>query len=265
MTVEHSDGEVVQGAHHAAQQLIFTATQLVEVIARMRQAAEIRRGEAERVAADRKQAADLAADAEARAAQKAAADAGRAVWEPANTAAWREAAAPPDLLTAWAAATTWAGHDPRAAAAMLRVEDEMRDRWPNVIDRYDRLRVEDGLHPASALKIALTEAANAGWDPTRNPAAYPRPAASAPPPAVTATAGQQERPPVTITQTGRPAAAEPRVWADNAAARVLRWLPPAGAPTTAGDSAPTAAPVGQPPHRTNRPSQPTARAPHRSR
>ncbi len=117
------------------------------------------------------------------------------------------------------------------------------------------------------MKIALTAAADAGWDPTRNPAAYPRPAASAPPLAITATAAQQERPPVTITPTGRPAPAEPRVWADNAAARVLRWLPPAGAPATAGDSAPTAAPAGQLPHRTNRPTPtPTpVRPPHRSR
>jgi len=257
MTVEHSDAEVVQGAHHAAQQLIFTATQLVEVIARMRQAAEIRRAEDDRAAADRQRAADLAADAEARAAQKAAADAGRAVWAPANTAVWREAASPPDLLTAWAAATTWAGHDSKAAAAMLRAEDEMRERWPNVIDRYDRLRVEDGLHPASAMKIALTEAADAGWDPTRNPAAYPRPAASAPPPAITATTAQQEKPPVTITQTGQPAPAHPKVWADNPAGRVLRWLPPAGATpvSTAGEE--------ESPHRTNRPA-PTP-APHRSR
>jgi len=259
MTVEHPDTEIVTGGHRAAQQMIFTATQLVEVIARMRQAAEIRRAEAARVAADRQQAADLAADAEARAAQKVAADAGRAVWGPADTAAWREAAAPPDLLTAWAAATTWAGHDPRAAAVMLHTEDEMRDRWPNVIDRYDRLRVEDGLHPASAMKTALTEAADAGWDPTRNPAAYPRPAASAPPPEITATTAQQEKPPVTITQTGQPAPAKPRVWADNAAAQALRFTPTAAAALAAPG------PTADRPHRRATPARVAAPTPHRGR
>jgi len=249
MTVEHSDAEAVQGAHHAAQQLIFTATQLVEVIARMRQAAEIRRAESERAAADtaRQAAADAqrAADREVGAGEAA----GRAVWAPANTAVWREAASPPDLLTAWAAATTWAGHDPRAAGAMLRVEDEMRERWPHVVDRYDRLRVEDGLHPASAMTIALTEAAAAGWDPTTNPAAHPRPAAAV---RVALTDGAP------VPEDGQALTPAPaRVWADNAADRALRWLPPAGAtphsPTATGGSR----------HSTSRPA-PTV-APHRSR
>ncbi len=68
-------------------------------------------------------------------------------------------------MAAWAAATTWASADQHAAAAMLRAEDEIHSRWPQVADRYDRLCVDDGIHPAAAMTIALTDAANAGWDP----------------------------------------------------------------------------------------------------
>lgn len=277
MTVDHSDHDVIDGGHRSAQQLLFTATQLVEVIARIRQQAETRRAEVERAAAqqaqdaarvtdsaqrerqrthdqqarDAQRATDAAArdaqratDAAARAAERAAVQqqrdaaakqrADRATWSAAGTARWRRDATPHDLLTAWAAATTWAGHDPRAAAAMLRTEDEITRRWPNLADRYDRLRVHDGLHPAAAMKVALIDAVNAAWDPTTNPAATRRPPAAAraallaPPPLPAPL-------PVPAPDSGRvwadrqpsgPTAPVTRVWADNAADLALRWHPP---------------------------------------
>jgi len=181
VSVEHSDHEVIGGAQRSVQQLVFTAAQLVEVIARMRAAADQRREADARAAAatDRDTADRVRArqDSDRRAEQAARAGA-RQQWAPANDQQWRHDAPPEDLLTAWAAATTWASTDQQAAAAMLRTEDEIRDRWPTVADRYDRLRADDGLHPAAAMTIALTDAANAGWDPVTNPAATPRPPAS---------------------------------------------------------------------------------------
>ena len=180
MSIEHSDHEVIGGAQRSVQQLVFTAAQLVEVIARMRAAADQRRETDARAAAasDRGTADRLRArqDSDRRAEQTARAGA-RHHWAPVNDGQWRHDATPEDLLTAWAAATTWAGSDQQAAAAMLRAEDEIRDRWPTVADRYDRLRVDDGLHPAAAMTIAVTDAANAGWDPITNPAATARTAA----------------------------------------------------------------------------------------
>ncbi len=173
MTVDHSDHEVVGGAHRCVQQLVFTATQLVEVIARMRAQTQARQADADRAAA----ATDTAAADQAgrdRAEQRAAITQDREHWAPVSDPGWRRAAEPEQLLTAWAAATTWAGHDPAAAAAMTRTEAEIRHRWPELGDRYDRLRVADGLHPAAAMSLAIREAAAAGWDPTKtadNPAA----------------------------------------------------------------------------------------------
>lgn len=60
---------------------------------------------------------------------------------------------------------------------MLCAKAELRARWPHVADRYDRLRGDDGLHPAAVMTCALTNATNAGWDPVSNPAATPRPPA----------------------------------------------------------------------------------------
>lgn len=180
MSVEHSDHEVIGGAQRSVQQLVFTAAQLVEVITRMRAAADQRRETDARAAAasDRGTADRLRARQDSDRRTEHAARAGaRQQWTPANNRQWRHDATPEDLLTAWAAATTWAGSDQHAAAAMLRAEDEIRDRWPNVTDRYDRLRVDDGLHPAAAMTIALADAANAGWDPITNPAATARPRA----------------------------------------------------------------------------------------
>jgi len=172
MTVDHSDHEVVGGAHRSVQQLVFTATQLVEVIARMRAQTQARQADADRAAA----ATDTAAADRAgrdRAGQRAAMTQDREHWAPVSDPGWRRDAEPEQLLTAWAAATTWAGHDPAAAAAMTRAEAEIRHRWPELGDRYDRLRVADGLHPAAAMSLAVREAAAAGWDPTEtadNPA-----------------------------------------------------------------------------------------------
>ncbi len=172
MTVDHSDHEVVSGAHRSVQQLVFTATQLVEVIARMRAQTQARQADADRAAA----ATDTAAADRVRrdrAEQRAAITQDREHWAPVSDPGWRRDAEPEQLLTAWAAATTWAGHDPAAAAAMTRAEAEIRRRWPGLGDRYDRLRVADGLHPAAAMSLAVREAAAAGWDPTEtadNPA-----------------------------------------------------------------------------------------------
>jgi len=171
MTVDHSDHEVVGGAHRSVQQLVFTATQLVEVIARMRAHNQAWQADADRAAA----ATDTAAADRAgrdRAEQRAAITQDRQHWAPVSDPGWRRDAEPEQLLTAWAAATTWAGHDP-AAAAMTRTEAEIRHRWPGLGDRYDRLRVADGLHPAAAMSLAVREAAAAGWDPAEpadNPA-----------------------------------------------------------------------------------------------
>ncbi len=172
MTVEHPDADIVTGGHRAAQQMIFTLTQLVENVARMRQAADARRADAARAAEAQTRTAERAADRQQReAAARQRTD--RAAYTTAADPRWRRTTAPADLLTAWAAATTWAAHDTKAADVMLRTEDEMRVRWPQVLDRYDRLRVADGLHPAAAMKITLTDALNAGWDPATNPAARP--------------------------------------------------------------------------------------------
>ncbi len=173
MTVDHSDHEVVGGAHRSVQQLVFTATQLVEVIARMRAQTQAREADADRAAA----ATDTAAADRVRrdrAEQRAAMTQDREHWAPVSDPGWRRDAEPEQLLTAWAAATTWAGHDPAAAAAMTRTEAEIRHRWPELGDRYDQLRVADGLHPAAAMSLAVREAAAAGWDPAgpgTNPAA----------------------------------------------------------------------------------------------
>ena len=151
MTAEHPDTDIVTGGHRAAQQMIFTVTQLVETVARMRQAAEARRADAARAATAAVRDAQRAeqahrrdAEARDRTAQRAttrgqretttAAVArqrtDRAAYTPAAGPTWRRDAAPLDLLTAWAAATTWAAHDPKAADVMLSTEDEMRGRWP---------------------------------------------------------------------------------------------------------------------------------------
>lgn len=218
------------------------ATQLVEVIARMRQQSETRRADAERAAAQLARDAQRAGQTRARddAAQQRS---DRGVWSPANTDRWRREAAPQDLLTAWAAATTWAGHDPKAAAAMTRTEDEMRDRWPNVMDRYDRLRVQDGLHPASAMKTAVREAANAGWDPDTNPAATARPA-RAPQAALGAPDPAQAQAAPGPDASATPA--QPRQWADNSADTALRWVRPAGADRPASTPVPTEATPSRP-------------------
>ncbi len=121
MTVDHSDHEVVSGAHRSVQQLVFTATQLVEVIARMRAQTQARQADADRAAA----ATDTAAADRVRrdrAEQRSAITQDREHWAPVSDPGWRRDTEPEQLLTAWAAATTWAGHDPAAAAAMTRTE-----------------------------------------------------------------------------------------------------------------------------------------------
>ncbi len=235
MTVEHPDADVVTGGHRAAQQLIFTATQLVETIARMRQAAAVRRADAARAAADAAQRL-----------QQSRQRTDRAVYTPAAAPGWRRDAEPVDLLTAWAAATTWAAHDPGAAAVMLHTEDEMRARWPQVIDHYDRVRVADGVHPAAAMTTALTHAASTGWNPAVS-AAPPRDSrAQATTADATATAAATA-PPAAVEST----AGAPRPAAVNPAAQALRWTPAAGAATT----------PGQPRHRRAAPARVAARVP----
>jgi len=242
VSIEHSDHEVIGGAQRSVQQLVFTAAQLVEVVARMRAAADQRRETDARAAAagDRGTADRLRArqDSDRRAEQTARAGA-RHHWAPVNDGQWRHDATPEDLLTAWAAATTWAGSDQQAAAAMLRAEDEIRDRWPNVTDRYDRLRVDDGLHPAAAMTIAVAVAANAGWDPVTNPAAPARTAAptravlepAGADPGLLGSAADRDGRAATADRAATRAAATPddfRRESDTAAALALRWHPPVG-------------------------------------
>ena len=263
MTAEHPDTDIVTGGHRATQQMIFTVTQLVETVARMRQAAETRRADAARAAtaavrdAQRAEASQRRAvnardrvapratprgERETATAAAARQRTDRAAYTPAAGLAWRRDAAPVDLLTAWAAATTWAAHDPKAADVMVRTEDEMRGRWPQVLDRYDQLRVEVGFHPTAAMKTALTEAAAAGWDPATNPAAHPR-GGRDPQAALTAGAGQATTEPATTepaapaaesTQATRPAAVNP-------AAQALRFIPTAAAALAATPAAPNRA------------------------
>jgi len=238
VSIEHSDHEVIGGAQRSVQQLVFTAAQLVEVIARMRAAADQRRETGARVAAasDRGTADRLRdrQDSDRRAEQAARAGA-RQKWAPVNDRQWRRDATPEDLLTGWAAATTWATSDQQAAAAMLRAEDEIRDRWPAVADRYDRLRV-DGLHPAAAMAVAVTDAANAGWDPTSTPAA------TAPSPAPDHAALPTARVDVGLADTrlGDAGIAGDAIdqRAVAAAELALRWHPPVGATTTAAPATP---------------------------
>ncbi len=248
MSIEHSDHEVIGGAQRSVQQLVFTAAQLVEVIARMRAAADQRRETDARAAAasDRGTADRLRArqDSDRRAEQTARAGA-RQQWAPVNDRQWRHDATPEDLLTGWAAATTWAGSDQQAAAAMLRAEDEIRDRWPAVADRYDRLRVDDGLHPAAAMAVAVTDAANAGWDPASTPAA------TAPSPAPDRAALPTARVDVGLADSGlvdtgiADDAIDQRAVA--AAELALRWHPPVGAtsaaPATPASVTAAAAPI----------------------
>ena len=223
MTAEHPDTDIVTGGYRAAQQLFFTATQLVETVARMRQAADTRRADSARAAAGDTQRGD-----------EARRRTDRAVYTAAAAPGWRRDAAPVDLLTAWAAATTWAAHDPRAAAVMLHTEDEMRTRWPQLVDHYDRLRVADGPHPAAAMTAALTHAADTGWDPavTASPTLDPRGETAT----ATVTATYATTPPAAApTPAPTPAAGGfgeevPRPAAVNPAAQALRWIPAAGTP-----------------------------------
>jgi len=298
VSIEHSDHEVIGGAQRSVQQLVFTAAQLVEVIARMRAAADQRRETDARAAAasDRGTADRLRArqDSDRRAEQTARAGA-RQQWAPVNDRQWRHDATPEDLLTGWAAATTWAGSDQQAAAAMLRAEDEIRDRWPNVTDRYDRLRVDDGLHPAAAMTIAVTDAANAGWDPITNPTATPRPpaptrpglrganvevvdlqlvhdavdqqaAAAAVNRAATRAAGIPDDPTTPALDehaAGLTAAAAHQTARDRALGRAttaaelaLRWQPPVGATSTPTATSSTASPTAAPVRRAVAPTRP---------
>ena len=246
MSVEHSDHEVIGGAQRSVQQLVFTAAQLVEVVARMRVAVDQRRETGARVAAagDRGTADRLRARQDSdRRAEQAARVGARQQWAPVNDRQWRRDATPEDLLTGWAAATIWAGSDQHAAAAMLRA------RWPTIADRYDRLRVDDGLHPAAAMSIALTDAANAGWDPTSPPTSPPTstPAATAPSPAPDRAALPIARVDVGLAGTGSVDVGLGDVGiagdaidqrAVVAAELALRWHPPVGATTTAAPATP---------------------------
>ncbi len=267
MTVDHSDHEVVGGAHRSVQQLVFTATQLVEVIARMRAHNQTRQADADRAAAATNTAAADRAR-RARTEQRAAMTQDRQHWAPVSDPGWRRAAEPEQLLTAWAAATTWAGRDPAAAAAMTRTEAEIRHRWPELGDRYDRLRVTDGLHPAAAMSLAIREAAAAGWDPTR-PADNPAVAEAA---ADTARewqgrAGQEQQSatqaattpddPTTprvdehregLQQAGdhNQAGAAAAAQAETAADVALRWHPPVGSRPVTDGRAPTTSGLGSP-------------------
>lgn len=267
MTVDHSDHEVVVGAHRSVQQLVFTATQLVEVIARMRAQTQTRQADADRAAA----ATDTAAADRVRrdrAEQRAAMTRDRQHWAPVSDPGWRRDAEPEQLLTAWAAATTWAGHDPAAAAAMTRTEAEIRHRWPQLGDRYDQLRVTDGLHPAAAMSLAVREAAAAGWEPTQtvdNPAVAEKAADTAR--EWHGRAGQEQQAadqaattpddPTTPrvdehreglqqagdhNQAGAAAAAQAGIAADVA----LRWYPPVGSRPVTDGRAPTTGGLGSP-------------------
>jgi len=116
---------------------------------------------------------------------------------------------------------------PAGRGGLLRAEDEIRDRWPAVADRYDRLRVDDGLHPAAAMTVAVTDAANAGWDPASTPAA------TAPSPAPDRAALPTARVDVGLADSGlvdtgiAGDAIDQRAVA--AAELALRWHPPVGA------------------------------------
>ncbi len=267
MTVDHSDHEVVSGAHRSVQQLVFTATQLVEVIARMRAQTQARQADADRAAA----ATDTAAADRAgrdRAEQRAAITQDRQHWAPVSDPGWRRDAGPEQLLTAWAAATTWAGHDPAAAAAMTRAEAEIRHRWPELGDRYDQLRVADGLHPAAAMSLAVREAAAAGWDPAEtadNPAVAEKAAGTAR--EWQGRAGQEQQAATQAATTpadpttprvdapgeglhragghdhsGAAAATQAGIAADVA----LRWHPPVGSRPVTDGRAPTTSGLGSP-------------------
>lgn len=267
MTVDHSDHDVVGGAHRSVQQLVFTATQLVEVIARMRAQTQTRQADADRAAA----ATDTAAADRARrdqAEQRAAMTQDRQHWAPVSDPGWRRDAEPEQLLTAWAAATTWAGHDPAAAAAMTRTEAEIRHRWPELGGRYDLLRVADGLHPAAAMSLAVRDAAAAGWDPTEtadNPAVAEAAADTAR--EWHGRAGQEQQSatqaattpddPTTpgvdehregLQQAGNhnQASAAATSRADTAAELALKWHPPVGSRPVTDGRAPTTSGLGSP-------------------
>ncbi len=265
MTVDHSDHEVVSGAHRSVQQLVFTATQLVEVIARMRAQTQARQADADRAAA----ATDTAAADRVRrdrAEQRSAMTRDREHWAPVSDPGWRRDTEPEQLLTAWAAATTWAGHDPAAAAAMTRTEAEIRHRRPELGNRYDQLRVTDGLHPAAAMSLAVREAAAAGWDPTEtadNPAVAEAAADTAR--EWQGRAGQEQQ---AADQADTPDDPTPRVdapgegvhragghhdsgaaaaaQAETAADVALRWHPPVGSRPVTDGRAPTTSGLGSP-------------------
>lgn len=129
MSIEQGDHEVIAGAQRSVQQLVLTAAQIVEIIARTRAVAEHRREADARqtAAAEQAWAAQGAEDRGARAAQDraraeqgAARRDGRQQWTPANNPAWQRDATPKELLTAWAAATTWSVHRARRRRDALR-------------------------------------------------------------------------------------------------------------------------------------------------
>lgn len=140
MTVEHPDHDLIAAGQRTVQQLLFTASQVVEAVAHLRAHTAHRGG--------------------------SAAARNQEPWRRAQDGDWRRNASSTDLLAAWGSALTAARGDRQAAAAMLRVEHEMRRRWPSVMTRYDAVRVGGGVHPAAAMDRSLTEAAAAGWAPT---------------------------------------------------------------------------------------------------
>jgi len=265
MTVDHSDHEVVGGAHRSVQQLVFTATQLVEVIARMRAQTQARQADADRAAATTDAAAADRVRRD-RAEQRAAITQDRQHWAPVSDPGWRRKAEPEQLLTAWAAATTWAGHNPAAAAAMTRTEAEIRHRWPELGDRYDGLRVTDGLHPAAAMSLAVREAAAAGWDPAAN-ADNPGAAAADTARGWQGRAGQEQEAARTAATTPDDpttpridehregvhragdrdqVSAAAQEHAGNAAALALRWHPPVGSALVSATQAAPLSPTPDP-------------------
>ena len=93
-----------------------------------------------------------------RAVYEAEARAAALVYGRARDARWLRDAEPAELWRTWRAGLAWAERDTRARQAVDAVEARLRERMPEVMARYDRLRAQ-GMTPVEAMTRTLIEEA----------------------------------------------------------------------------------------------------------
>ncbi len=147
------EGQEKEASAKLAQHLAV-AVQIAEAVTRLRQQAT-----------DRDAAGIQRAAAAARAERTAQHTADRVVFSPALDPHWTADADLRDLGQAWGAAAGWADTDPTADVAATRVEDQLRDRAPTAMARFDELR-DTGTDRHEAMRDVLTNiAAESSYQP----------------------------------------------------------------------------------------------------